>query len=186
MRNQFESILLRAIYKKYNNIEIGLYSYGCFNNKYIPEETKIGRYCSFGPDVKIFNANHPMEYIFLHPYIYNPYLNVVQKETISRSRLVIGDDVWIGANSIILPSVKHIGNGAVIGAGSIVTKDIPDFAIVVGNPATIIKYRFSEEIRNKINDSKIYEISKHDFKTNIDNFFSEESFINYIKKDSLS
>ena len=55
----------------------------------------------------------------------------------------IGNDVWIGARVTILPGVK-IGNGAIIGAGSVVTKDVPDFAIVGGNPARVIKYRNSK------------------------------------------
>ena len=53
---------------------------------------------------------------------------------------IIGNDVWVGANSVILPGVK-IGTGAIVGAGSVVTKDVPEYAIVVGNPARILKYR---------------------------------------------
>ena len=52
----------------------------------------------------------------------------------------MGDDVWIGTNSVVLPGVT-IGKGAVIGAGTVVTKDIPEYAIAVGNPARVIKYR---------------------------------------------
>ena len=61
----------------------------------------------------------------------------------------IGNDVWIGVNAVIKRGVK-VGNGAVIGANSFVNKDVPDFAIVAGTPARIIKYRFEEEKRNKI------------------------------------
>ena len=63
-----------------------------------------------------------------------------QKWDTEKAGITIGDDVWIGANCVILPGV-HIHNGAVIGAGSVVTKDIPANAIAVGNPAKIIKYR---------------------------------------------
>jgi len=65
-------------------------------------------------------------------------------------KCIIGNDVWIGTNSTILRGVT-IGNGAVIGANTVVTKDVPDYAIVVGNPARIIKYRFSETIAEKLN-----------------------------------
>lgn len=58
-----------------------------------------------------------------------------------KTPLVIDDDVWIGARAIILPGCRHIGKGVIIGAGSVVTKDIPDYAIVGGNPARIIRYR---------------------------------------------
>jgi acetyltransferase-like isoleucine patch superfamily enzyme len=179
---QFESSILRSIYKKNYNIEVGMYSYGCFNYPDIPINTKIGRYCSFGTGVKIFNANHPSEYIFLHPYMYNISLGFVNQEPFQRTELTIGNDVWIGANALIMPSVQKIGNGVVIGVGSIVTKDIPDFAVVVGNPAKIIKYRFNEETRKKILQMNIYSISKDEFKSNINYFYSEEEFQNYVTK----
>jgi len=58
-----------------------------------------------------------------------------------KTPLTIDDDVWIGARAMILPGCKHIGKGVIVGAGSVVTKDIPDYAIVGGNPARVIKYR---------------------------------------------
>ena len=65
---------------------------------------------------------------------------------------IIGNDVWIGYNALIIEGVK-IGNGAVIGAGAVVTKDIPDFAVAVGTPAKVIKFRFGENEIKKINKS---------------------------------
>jgi len=58
-----------------------------------------------------------------------------------KTPLVIGDDVWIGARTMILPGCRHIGTGVIVGAGAVVTKDIPDYAIVGGNPARVLKYR---------------------------------------------
>lgn len=58
-----------------------------------------------------------------------------------KSPLQIDDDVWIGARAMILPGCKHIGTGVIIGAGAVVTKDVPDYAIVGGNPAKVIKFR---------------------------------------------
>jgi len=58
-----------------------------------------------------------------------------------KTELQIDDDVWIGARVIVLPGCKHIGKGVIIGAGSVVTKDVPDYAIIGGNPAKIIKTR---------------------------------------------
>ena len=64
-------------------------------------------------------------------------------------KVIIKNDVWIGANSVIMPNIT-IGNGAIIGAGAVVTKDVPDYAIVAGVPAKIIKYRFSQDIIDRL------------------------------------
>lgn len=61
--------------------------------------------------------------------------------------VIIGNDVWLGQRVIILPGV-HIGNGVIVGAGAVVTKDVPDYAVVAGNPARIIKYRKTDEVRS--------------------------------------
>ena len=74
-----------------------------------------------------------------------------------RTELTIGHDVYIGMNVIILPNVTRIGTGAVIAAGSVVIKNVPPFAIVGGNPAKLIRYRFSEETIKKILASKWWE-----------------------------
>ena len=73
-----------------------------------------------------------------------------------RGECVIGNDVWIGVDSIIRRGVK-IGNGAVVGANSFVNHDVPDFAIVAGNPARLIRYRFDEEMQAEISASKWWE-----------------------------
>ena len=154
-KGQMQSKTLRRIFLDYHGIEIGMYSYGgCFDPALIRAKTKIGRYCSFAGGVCRFNGNHPMEFRSMHPFFYYPDFGYVRKELVHRSELVIGNDVWVGQNAIILPSVNRIGDGAVIGAGSVVTKDVPDFAIVVGNPAKVIKYRFSKETQLKIKASK--------------------------------
>ncbi|MEY8198191.1 MAG: hypothetical protein RPS47_03005 [Colwellia sp.] len=69
------------------------------------------------------------------------------------SKLVIEDDVWIGDGVIITPSVSCIGRGAVVGAGAIVTKDVPRYAVVCGNPAVVIKYRFPADRAASIEES---------------------------------
>jgi acetyltransferase-like isoleucine patch superfamily enzyme len=73
--------------------------------------------------------------------------------------LSIGNDVWIGQNAIILPSVARIGDGAVIGAGAVVTKDVEPYSIVVGNPARLLRYRFSQETIVKLQESRWWEKS---------------------------
>jgi len=136
---------LRQIFSCYHRVEIGKYSYGCFSNEKVPPNTEIGRYCSFAQNFAIFNGNHPIERKSTHPFFYNPSFGLVERDMIPRSRLKIGNDVWVGFGAIILPSVSSIGDGAVIGAGSVVTKDVPSFAVMAGNPARIIKQRFSAE-----------------------------------------
>lgn len=145
---------LRKIFSDYHEINIGMYSYGgCFSTENIPSGTTIGRYCSFARRLKVLNGNHPLKNKSLHPFFYNPLFGYVDNLLISRTKLTIGNDVWVGENAIILPSVSKIENGAVIGAGSVVTKDIPPFAVVAGNPAQIIKYRFSKQLIDQIIES---------------------------------
>ncbi len=152
---QIWSKLMRRIYADYHHIEIGMYSYGsCFNTKNIGSYTKIGRYCSFAGDVYILNANHPLEYKSMHPFFYFPGLGYAKKDSTPFYSLTIGNDVWFGRGVIVTPKVREIGDGAVIGAGAVVTKDVPNFAVVAGNPAKIIKYRFSEETQLKIKQEK--------------------------------
>lgn len=165
------SLTLRKIYLDYHQIEIGLYSYGgCFEISRIQPFTIFGRYCSVGSGVCIFNANHPLSHKSLHPFFYNPYFGIVEDEKIERRFIEIGNDVWFGHDAIITPSVKKIGDGAVIGAGAVVTKDVPDFAVIAGNPAKIIKYRFDEKVIKEIKESKWWDDDISTLKNDLDEF----------------
>lgn len=90
----------------------------------------IGNDVMMGPDVKIYTKGHEFSDLKMPMRLQGNYYFPV----------VIGNDVWIGANAIILPGVS-VGDHAIIGAGAIVTKDVPDFAVVGGNPAKILKFR---------------------------------------------
>lgn len=152
---------IRMYYRDNYNITIGYGTYGgCFNTVNIPEGTSFGNYCSIAQNVKIFRANHPKEYFTLHPLFYNPVMGYVKKDMLHRPNIEIGHDVWIGDWSIILPRVSKIGNGAIIGAGSVVTKDVPPYSIVAGNPAKIIGKRFPDEIINKLEDTQWWNLNK--------------------------
>ncbi len=169
-KGEMQSLSLRSIYKKYHGIEVGLYSYGCFNHKHIDSNTLIGRYCSFASGVSILNTNHPLNHRALHPYFYNPSLGVVTEEAVCRRRIHIGHDVWVGRNAIITASVKSIGNGAVVGAGAVVTKDVPAYAIVAGNPARLIRYRFSPRTIACIESTRWWEKTIEGLRENVQEF----------------
>ncbi|WP_346885437.1 CatB-related O-acetyltransferase [Clostridium sp. UBA4395] len=176
---QSKSNLIRRIYKDYHNIIIGYGSYGgCFNYKNINANVRIGKYCSFAKNVYYYNANHPTNSFTTHPIYYNPEFGVVTKENITRNKLTIGNDVWIGQNVIILANVTNIGNGVIIGAGSVVTKNIPDYAVVVGNPAKLIKYRFSKDIIDKLNNLKWWDIKNKDINIYCNEFYNINNFVN--------
>ena len=112
------------------DIEIGEFS-EIGLNAYLNRDVKIGKNVLMGQNVTILTTNHEFE---------NPSIPIQEQGVRERKTVRVCDDVWIGANSIILPGIT-IGSGAVIGAGSVVTKDIPPFVIVAGNPARVIRRR---------------------------------------------
>lgn len=146
---QLTSRTLRAYLRGARDVTVGDYSYGSLLEPGRADAgLEIGRYVSIGPDVRRFGAAHPVDRLSMHPYWYNPAFQVVDSSSdVVRTRCVIGHEAWIGANVTILPGCERVGIGAVVGAGTIVTKDIPDFAIVVGNPGRVRGFRLSEEIR---------------------------------------
>ena len=157
---EFYSATARKIFQEYHGVSIGAYSYGaCFVPGAFDRNVRIGRYVSVGPGVRVFLRNHPLDRLSLHPFFYNSKLGWIKEETIQYRTLIIEHDSWLGANSIVTPGCSRIGVGAVVAAGAVVTKDVPDFALVAGNPARIIKLRFSPETIKLIMDSKWWERS---------------------------
>jgi virginiamycin A acetyltransferase len=160
------SITLRKILSQYHGVTVGNYSYGaCMKPGFWPSGVVVGRFVSIGDSVKVFLRNHPSERLSMHPFFYNHKLQFVTNDTINTGTLEIGHDSWIGSSSIILPGCKKIGIGALVGAGAIVTHDVPNFAVVAGNPARIIRYRFNEAQQQRILDSKWWANSITDLKT---------------------
>lgn len=88
-----------------------------------------------------------------NPCYFNPVFGWTEKDFRTRTKIEIGNNIWIGANALILPNVKKIGDGAVIGAGAVVTKDVDPYAIVVGNPARKIRDRLDPETAAKLQES---------------------------------
>jgi len=155
-----------------NHSHIGHYTY-CSRNALI-QNTTIGHFCSIANDVAIGLGAHPLNLFTTSPVFYkkhNPLgITLIDKDLdfAEYKSIQIGSDVWIGAKAIIMDGVS-ISHGAVIAAGSVVTKNVPPYAIVGGVPAKIIKYRFSEEKINKLINSKWWSLSLNEIKKNINN-----------------
>ena len=131
-------------------VEMGDYSY-VVHDAQITYAT-IGKFCSIASHTRINPGNHPLERVALSHVTYRASAYGLGADEAGffdwrRShRVTLGDDVWLGHGVIVLPGVG-IGTGAAIGAGAVVTKDVPPFAVAVGNPARVIRFRFPEEIR---------------------------------------
>lgn len=139
-----KSITLRRIMRDFHGVDIGLYTDGgCFIPFAMPPNTTIGRYSSIAHTADCV-ANHPMNTKSSHALFYNPVMGETDVDLVQQTHLEIGSDVWLGHNSIVLNTVSSIGHGAIIGAGSVVHKDVPPYALVVGHPARVVRYRFSE------------------------------------------
>ncbi len=156
-----------------NFVKVGKHTYGSlfvlnFSNKY---KLEIGNYCSIGPGV-IFSVCSDHQFNRISTYPMKVKVCGDEYEATSKGDIVIKDDVWIGANSIVLSGIT-IDQGAVIAAGSIVTKDVPPYAIVAGNPAKIIKYRFSEEIIKKLLKIDYSKLDNTTIKNNINLLYDE-------------
>jgi len=122
-------------------------------------DIKIGKYCALADDIKFYGVNHDTSKATMQMKLYKE-VTGFNLEMIEES-IVIGSDVWIGTNVIILPGVK-VGNGAVIGAGSVVTKNVKPFEVVAGNPAKHIKWRFNESVRKKLLKLQWWKLEKDD------------------------
>lgn len=135
--------------------------------------SEIGKYCAISWDTTINAISHPYNHLTVSAFPYVPYVgNFVKERKQSYQKVIIKNDVWIGANSVIMPGVT-IGNGAIIGAGAVVTKNVPDYAIVAGVPAKIIKYRFSEDIIKRLLELKWWDLDPQIIKEHIQLWGSE-------------
>lgn len=162
---------LRRLLARDFEVTVGSYSYGPpLVPGAMPQGTSVGRYVSVGPGLRYYNGNHPMDRLSLHPYWYNPELGVVHELAISRLALRIEHEAWIGGSTTITPGCSRIGVGAVVGAGSVVTKDVPDFAVVAGAPARILRYRFPPHIAAAVLATAWWEHSICELRTLADDF----------------
>lgn len=166
------------------NSEIERYTYCGYDCEII--NAKIGSFCSIAGGVRIGGAMHPSDWVSTSPLFYEGRsaglskkfsLHAIEKD----GTTIIGDDVWIGNNALIKQGVS-IGNGAIIGMGSVVTKNIPPYAIVGGVPAKIIRYRFDKQTINKILESKWWDMSEEDIIKFAQFFNNPNNFIEKIMR----
>lgn len=162
--------------------------------------TSIGRFCSIGQRVTVAVGKHPLSgFVSTHPAFFSnrkqsgfSFVNQVKFSEIDlldgKHAILIGNDVWIGNDALLLQGVR-IGDGAVVAAGAIVTKDVPEYAVVAGVPARIIRYRFDSTIIDALNRIKWWnwtfeKLAMHsvDF-DNIDVFLSKQGMNTNVNVD---
>lgn len=144
------------------NSTVGRYSYVGINSWV--NHTEIGQFCSIATNVFIGMPQHTMNFLSTSPIFTESHnalgISWIKHDIITpHQRTCIGNDVWIGFGALIKGGVR-IGNGAIVGAGAVVTKDVPDYAIVAGIPARIIRYRFSDEIIEKLKSLEWWNLEK--------------------------
>ncbi|CCZ22449.1 acetyltransferase (Isoleucine patch superfamily) [Acetobacter sp. CAG:977] len=154
----------QAIRRYFNGVNdlLGRHSYVGSNFSCPNSATKIGSFCSIAANVIICPTQHPAGFLTTHPFSYLREHGLSgQKSFINYAHTTpaeIGNDVWIGQNAVIMDGVK-IGDGAIIAAGAVVTKDVAPYAIVGGVPAKLIRYRFDEATIKDLLRLKWWELS---------------------------
>jgi virginiamycin A acetyltransferase len=169
----------------YLDVPVGRMTYGFsrLNQDHLKGIHSIGRFCSIAADVAVAGMHHPLDWVSTNPFLYYPNRGFIPppqripKKTHQRNRkVVIGNDVWIGEGALILrPSV--IGHGSVVAAGSVVTKDVPPYAIVAGVPAKFVKWRIPEPLIEDMVSISWWDWDLSKIRECLDDFYDPAGFV---------
>lgn len=160
MRARFIEVLKRvvqgpslSVHERYPDYQIGEGTYGGLKVMGCGEGTilSVGAYTSFASGVKVFlGCDHRIDWVTTFPFnVLWKSARKIEGHPKSKGDVVIGNDVWIGAEAMIMSGVQ-VGDGAVVGARAVVSKDVPPYAVMVGNPARLAKYRFDESTIDRL------------------------------------
>jgi len=161
-----------------NDVVVGDYSYISGPRTYV-ESARIGKFCSIARQTVLGVGNHDHTLVSTHPFIIAPeFGGLISRRSaeVQRPAPVIGNDVWIGINSIIMRGVT-IGDGAVVAANSVVTHDVPPYAIVGGVPARLIRLRFSDATIAALQRIRWWDWSEADLRDRAPAFRDPEEFV---------
>lgn len=175
-KGQVVKVPKNVLVESYSNMAQGrFYSSGAFSycrSRLIRSDFTVGRYCSVAPGVEMSDQDHPLDRVSTHSFTFKPHAKKLAQDhgkEISvhhfrtyKSPPSIGNDVWIGKDALIKRGVR-IGDGAVVAQRTVVTKDVPSYAVVAGVPAKIIKYRFDEKTIERLLNLKWWDYSFFDF-----------------------
>jgi acetyltransferase-like isoleucine patch superfamily enzyme len=172
--------------KRYPDYQVGLGTYGIPEVHDWDEGTtlRIGSYCSIADNVRIFlGGQHRTDWVSCYPFpAYLPEAKHIESFGGSRGDVVIGSDVWLCSHCFILSGVT-VGHGAVIASGAVVTRDVPPYAVIAGNPAQQVRWRFDEETRTALLQSAWWEWPESEIRQIVDKLCSNDlaGFIAYAR-----
>lgn len=171
-----------------NRVTLGDYTYIAPSSSI--SNASFGKFCSIGPGCRIGLGKHPTNYLSTHPVFFSNKKQAGVSFTKSNyfkeyEPINIGNDVWVGANVVVVDGVT-VGNGAIIAAGSVIVKDVPPYAIVGGNPAKLIRMRFSDDVIESLSELEWWNSTPAWLFKHIECFqseFTKDKLFSLIQKD---
>ena len=156
-----------------DRVTVGKETYGDLDVRYFgnPEERlEIGNYCSIGPDcVFLLGGNHHGNTLSTYPF--RTMFHLADYEAWTKGKIVLEDDVWLGQGVTILSGV-HVGKGACVAAGAVVSQDVPPYAVVGGVPAKVLRYRFPEPVIEKLLQVDMGKLTRKQILENLDAIYT--------------